>query len=112
MNVLLCLGFFQVIPVRRPWDEVLKAAATNYFALAAFAIILGGSWLLFRAKDWRKKDWRKVVGALAVLAGAYLMMMVLRDIRSEIPRRVSQANFRVCHPERRTSQRFPQALSS
>jgi len=80
MNTLLCLGFFLAIPVRRPWAEVLKAAATNYFALAAFAILLGGFWLLFRTNGWRK-----VVGALAVLAGTYLMMMVLQDIRSEIP---------------------------
>jgi hypothetical protein len=96
MNTLLHLGFLQVIPVRRPWTEVGKAAVTNYFALVAFAVILAGFWLLFRTKGWRK-----VVGTLAVLAGASLMMMVLHDIRSEIPlSRVGTKSSQIALPAR------------
>jgi len=57
-------------------------AATNYFALLALAILLVGFWLLFRAKGWVK-----AAGALAILAGAILLVTVLKDIKREIPSR-------------------------
>jgi O-antigen ligase len=57
-------------------------AATNYFALFALAILLVGFWLLFRAKGWVK-----AAGAIAILAGAILLVTVLRDIKREIPSR-------------------------
>jgi hypothetical protein len=76
---LFCVAFFLTDGTPRSWPEVLRVAATNYFALFALGILLVGFWLLFRAKGWVK-----AAGALAILAGAALLVMVLRDIKREI----------------------------
>jgi hypothetical protein len=82
MTILLLAGCFLTSLPRRPWPEVLKDAATNYYALIALAFILGGFWFSFGTRVWRK-----IVGILAVLAGATLLIAVLKDIRAEIPLR-------------------------
>jgi uncharacterized protein YjeT (DUF2065 family) len=81
MPIPVHVGFLlDHLALRRAWPEVLEAAATNYFALAALVVILGGLWLIFKTKNWRR-----VVGTLAVIAGASLLILVLNDIRREVP---------------------------
>ena len=82
MTILFSAGCFLTGLPSRPWSEVLKVAATNYYALIAFAFILVGFWFSFGTRVWRK-----IVGTLAVLAGAALLIAVLKDIRREIPLR-------------------------
>lgn len=79
---LFCAACFLTNGTPRSWPEVLRVAATNYFALFALAVLLVGFWLLFRVKGWVK-----AAGALAILDGAALLVLVLRDIKAEIPSR-------------------------
>jgi hypothetical protein len=64
----------------RSWTEVLRTASTNAFALFGLLVLVTGLVLLIRAKAWAKG-----VGAISVVAGAVLVVLVLRDIRAEIP---------------------------
>jgi hypothetical protein len=66
-------------PARNPWPSVLRAAATNYYALFGLAILLMGLGLL-----WKARPLLKVTGALALLAAAAFILLVLHDIRREI----------------------------
>jgi hypothetical protein len=92
---LVCAAYFPTIQTPLSWPEVLREALTNYFALFAVVLLLVGFWLLFRAKGWVK-----AAGALAILAGAALLVLVLRDIRAEIPSR------------RDSGQHFPMSIES
>lgn len=66
----------------RPWPDVLRTASTNAFALFALAVLVIGLSFLLRAKGWAKG-----VGALAVVAAVFFLLLVLKDIRAEIPLR-------------------------
>jgi hypothetical protein len=66
----------------RSWPDVLRTASTNAFALFGLLVLGIGLVLLIRAKAWAKG-----VGAVAVVAGAVLVLLVLRDIKAEIPSR-------------------------
>ncbi len=78
MNViLLVLGY-----VPRSWPDVLRTASTNAFALFGLLVLTIGLVLLIRAKAWVRG-----VGAMAVVVGAVLLVLVLRDIKAEIPSR-------------------------
>jgi hypothetical protein len=66
----------------RPWPDVLRTASTNAFALFALVVLVIGLGFLIRAKGWAKG-----VGALAVVAAAFLLVLVLKDIKAEIPLR-------------------------
>jgi hypothetical protein len=72
----------------RSWIEVLRTASTNAFALFGVLVLLIGLVLLTRARAWAKG-----VGAISAVAGAVLVVLVLRDIKAEIPlRRVVEQN--------------------
>ena len=76
-GILLALGY-----APRSWPEVLRAASTNYFALLGFVVLVIGLGFLIRAKGWAKG-----VVAVALVAGAVLLVRVLHDIKAEIPSR-------------------------
>jgi hypothetical protein len=76
-GTLLALGY-----APRLWSDVLRTAATNAFALFGLVVLVIGLGLLIRAKGWAKG-----VGALAVVAGSVLIVLVLKDIKREIPSR-------------------------
>ena len=82
----LAYAMFGIIlaPVYAPrsWTEVLRTASTNAFALFGLLVLVIGLVLLIRAKAWAKG-----AGAVAVVAGAVLVVLVLRDIKAEIPSR-------------------------
>ncbi len=64
----------------RSWMDVLKLASFNCFAWLAVFIVLAGLWLLFR-----RQGWTRAAAALAILAGMTLLLMVLKDIKREVP---------------------------
>jgi uncharacterized membrane protein len=76
-GTLLSLGY-----TPRSWPDVLRTASTNAFALFGLVVLVIGLGLLIRAKRWAKG-----VGALAVVAGAVLLVLVLDDIKAETPSR-------------------------
>ena len=76
-EILLPLGY-----TPRSWPDVLRMASTNAFALFGLLVLVIGLGLLIRAKAWAKG-----VGAIAIVAGALLVVLVLRDIKAEIPLR-------------------------
>ena len=76
-GILLALGY-----VPRSWPDVLRTASTNAFALVGLLVLAIGLGLLIRAKGWAKG-----VGAIAVVAGCVLIVLVLNDIKAEIPLR-------------------------
>jgi hypothetical protein len=67
----------------RSWPEVLRTASTNAFALFGLLVLVIGLGLLIRAKGCAKG-----IGAVAMIAGAVLIVLVLHDIKREIPGRV------------------------
>ena len=66
----------------RSWPDVLRTASTNAFALFGLLVLVTGLGFLIRARGWAKG-----VAAVAVVAGAVLIVLVLEDIRAEIPLR-------------------------
>jgi hypothetical protein len=74
---LLPLGY-----APRSWSDVLRTASTNAFALFGLLVLAIGLVLLIRARAWGKG-----AGAIAVVAGTVLVVLVLRDIKAEIPAR-------------------------
>lgn len=74
-GILLAPGY-----APRSWTEVLRTASTNPFALFGLLVLVIGLVLLIRAKAWAKG-----VGAIPVIAGIVLVVLVLRDIKAEIP---------------------------
>ena len=76
-GILLAIGY-----APRSWPEVLRTASTNAFALFGIVVLLVGLGLLIRAKGWAKG-----FGAVAVVAGVVLVVLVLNDIKAEIPGR-------------------------
>jgi len=78
LGTLLSVGY-----APRSWPNVLRTAGTNPFALLGLLVLVIGLVLLIRAKVWAKS-----IGAIAVVAGAILLVQVLHDIKVEIPSRV------------------------
>lgn len=66
----------------RSWTEVFRTASTNAFALFGLLVLLIGLVLFIRTNSWAKG-----AGAIALVAGAVLVVLVLRDIKAEIPSR-------------------------
>jgi hypothetical protein len=58
------------------WPEIIKAASTNGYALFGLVVLVVGLGLLIGAKDWAK-----VVGALALIAGAILVIFGLSNVK-------------------------------
>lgn len=82
---------FAPVYAPRSWTEVLRAASTNAFALFGLLVLAVGLVVLIRTKAWAKG-----AGVIAMVAGAVLVVLVLRDIRVEIPsRRDIQQNYSV-----------------
>ena len=76
-GILLASGY-----ARRSWTEVLRVASTNPFALFGLFSVAIGFLLLIGARAWAKG-----AGAIFAVAGAVLAVLVLRDIKAEIPLR-------------------------